>query len=335
MFTDSTHDFGSLARGSKAQYRFKFTNPYVESLHVSSVRSSCGCTAAEASKTDLKTWETGDIVANFNTNSFYGNHSATITVTFDKPYFAEVQLQVSGNILSDVVMQPGVVELGSVDAGQGAERKIMLTHTGRSDWAISDVQSANTNFEVEVNELKRAAGTVVYELLVRLKPTSPAGYINDQLFLVTNDDPEAQKLPVDVTGRVVAAVTVSPASLMLGALTPGQAITKNVVVRSKRPFKVLEVSGGDEITCTLPADSRDVQIIPLTFTAPQQPGVVKQKIKIKTDLGDNAVPDITCQATIVGDTTPPAAIPESANNSARRGSEATASGATSTGFHGN
>jgi hypothetical protein len=317
MFSESSHDFGTVARGAKAEYRFKFNNPYVEPAHVASVRSSCGCTAAEITKSDLKTWETSEIVAKFNTNAFLGVHSATVTVTFDRPYPAEVQLQVSGTILSDVVLQPGMVELGSVDSGQTAEKKIVLTHSGRSDWSISDVQSANTNFEVEVNENRRLNGSVVYDLLVRLKPTTPAGYINDQLFLVTND-PEASRIPIDVVGRVVADVTVSPTSLALGTLTAGQSVTKNVVIRSKKPFKVLSVDCDDEVSCKLPDEAREVQLLPITFTAPHHAGKIAKTIKIKTDLGDNAVPPISCQATVVDDSTAPVSTSGAKTSSAYR-----------------
>ena len=51
MFTDTSHDFGVVAKGSKAQFRFKVRNVYEEPAHISGVRSSCGCTSAEASKT--------------------------------------------------------------------------------------------------------------------------------------------------------------------------------------------------------------------------------------------------------------------------------------------
>jgi hypothetical protein len=310
MFTDASHDFGSVARAGKTQYHFKFKNIYEEPLHVAGVRSSCGCTSAEASKTDLKTWETGDIVATFNTNSFLGNHSATITVTFDKPYPAEVQLQVYGNIRSDIVLAPGSVQLGTVDAGQMVEKKISVTHTGRPDWVISDIRSANTNFEVEVSDPKRAPGSVTYDLTVRLKPTAPAGYISDQLFLVTNDS-EAAQMPVDVEGQVVADVDVTPKALQFGTLTPGSTSQKNILIRSKRPFKVLEIVGDDCFTCKLPDAAHDRQIIPITFKAPAQPGKVVKKIKIKTDLGENVVPDITCQATILDSSDAPATPPAS------------------------
>ncbi len=220
MFSDTSHDFGAVARGAKAQYHFKFKNIYEETVHVLAIRSSCGCTTPEVTRSELKTWETSDVIATFNTSAFLGQHSATITVEFDKPFHAEVQLQVYGNIRSDVVLQPGQVELGSIDSGQPVEKIITVTHTGRQDWKITDVRSANTNFEVEVNETRRAQGSVTYDLSVRLKPTSPVGYINDQLFLMTND-PQTAQIPIDVEGRVVAGVEVNPPSLSLGGADAG------------------------------------------------------------------------------------------------------------------
>jgi hypothetical protein len=39
-----SHDFGVVARGSKAEYDFEFQNIFEEEVHVASVRSSCRCT---------------------------------------------------------------------------------------------------------------------------------------------------------------------------------------------------------------------------------------------------------------------------------------------------
>ena len=80
-------------------------------VHISGVRASCGCTTPSISKDTLKTWETGAIIAKFNTDSFLGKKSATLTVTIDKPFYAEVQLNVAGYIRSDIVFNPGAVRL--------------------------------------------------------------------------------------------------------------------------------------------------------------------------------------------------------------------------------
>lgn len=299
MFKESSHDFGNVARGAKTQYRFTFQNIYEEPLHVLSVRSSCGCTSAEVTKHDLKTWETGEVVATFNTNAFLGNHSATVTVTFDKPFVAEVQLQVKGNIRGDVTLQPGIVDLGTIDAGQIAEKKISVARSSNGGWQIVDVRSANTNFEVEVVETHRSSVQVAYDLLVRLKNTAPPGYVKDQLFLITNDANSTQ-IAVDVEGRVVSNLTVSPTSLMLGTLAPGQSVQKNIMIsdRGNRQFKILDIVCDDCFTCKLPTTARERHMIPITYTAGKEPGKVSKELKIVTDLGKNVMASIKCQATI-------------------------------------
>ena len=147
MFETTSHDFGNVACGSKVDYYFTFHNPYKEDAHVMDVRSSCGCTTPRAVKDSVKTYEEGAIVASFNTRSFLGQRNATITVVFDKPFYAEVQLQVQGYIRRDIVMHPGDVDLGTVDQGTPVEKHISISYAGRDDWQILDVKSGNPYLE--------------------------------------------------------------------------------------------------------------------------------------------------------------------------------------------
>ena len=79
----------------------------------------------------LKTYEKGAIVAHFNTDSFLGQRGATLTVTIDQPFYAEVQLHVRGYIRSDVVVEPGSVQFGSIDQGTAAEQTVAVNYAGR------------------------------------------------------------------------------------------------------------------------------------------------------------------------------------------------------------
>ena len=71
----------------------------------------------------LKTYAQGTIVAIFNTTAFLGQHGATITVVLDKPFYAEVQLHVSGFIRSDVQIEPGSVQMGQFEQGSRPSKK--------------------------------------------------------------------------------------------------------------------------------------------------------------------------------------------------------------------
>jgi hypothetical protein len=298
MFTTTSHNFGTVAKGSKTEHRFVFRNLYKEDLHVVGVRTSCGCTSPEVTVRDLKTHETGEVVAKFNTRTFLGQHGATLTVTFDKPFFAEVQLRVAGNIRGDVTFDPPFVDLGNVDLGKGAERSVRVTHVGSTPWEIKDVRSANANFEVSLSKPNHSSGQSAYDLAVRLKPETPAGYVKGQLILVTND-PRAGQIPMDVEGRVVAEVTVSPQLLALGSVQPGGTVTKNIVVRANRPFCVTGVSCSDGcLTCEPKTTAANVHILPVTFAAGSMSGKVERQLKISTDLGEGAVPTVTVQANV-------------------------------------
>ena len=298
MFPVTSHNFGTVAKGAKTEYRFAFSNLYNEDVHIVGVRTSCGCTSPVVTKHDLKTHEAGEVVATFNTRTFLGQHGATLTVTIDKPYFAEVQLRVAGHIRGDVTFEPPFVDLGNVDLGKGAERTVRITRVGTTPWAISDVRSANSAFEVVLSKPLKTATQTVYDLTMRLKPEAPAGYVKGQLILVT-DDPKAGQIPMDVEGRVVAEVTVSPQLLALGAVCCGKTVTKNVVVRANREFCITGIQCDDGcLTCEPKAVPAKVHILPVTFQAGDAAGRVERQLKIATDLGEGAVPTVTVQAEV-------------------------------------
>src|SRR5205823_5408471 len=160
MFQTMSHDFGHVARGAKAEFAFELQNLYEEDVHIADVRTSCGCTTPTITKPTLKTWEKGSIVATLNTRSFVGQRNSTLTVVIDKPFYAEVQLSIAGNIHSDVDFQPGSVAFGEVEQGTSAEQQVVVTYRGITNWQIADVRSANTNLEVELSDAIRQPGQV-------------------------------------------------------------------------------------------------------------------------------------------------------------------------------
>lgn len=298
MFNTTSHDFGTVAKGSKAEYRFQIKNLYEEDLKIVKLASSCGCTNVRVSKRELKTFETADVIADFNTRDHTGHKSATLTVVVECVSLAEVQLRVTGFIRSDVVTQPGEIDFGTVDQGATAIQKLQVIYAGRDDWKILDAKTADPWYEVEMNEVSRGNGRVVYDLLVRLTKNAPVGYVKDQLILVTNDA-QAREFPIDMQGRIASDITISPTKLFIGVVRPGQKVTKSLVVRGKKPFKITEVTCGDKCFQIEPSpEAKVVHLIPVVFTAGKEAGRVSQKISIHTDQGSN-VPAFTAFAEVV------------------------------------
>jgi hypothetical protein len=302
MFQVTSHDYGHVARGAKAEFAFELQNLYEEDVHIVDVRTSCGCTTPTITKPTLKTWEKGSIVATLNTRSFVGQRSSTLTVVIDKPYYAEVHLTIAGYIHSDVDFQPGVAALGDIEQGSGGQQNVTVTYRGWGNWQISDVRSANPHLEVELGDPLRQQGLVSYKMTVRLKPDAPAGILQDQLTLMTND----QRMPtvvLPVEARVTPPLAVNPSPLMFGTLAPGQSATKQIVLTAKQPFRLLSItSDAEAIQFKAAYDvEKKVHLVPVTVVAPQRPGDFHYSVTIETDLASAGTTTCLVRGTVRGD----------------------------------
>ena len=299
MFKDTEHDFGTVARSAKAEYRFVFENIYLEDVHIANVYASCTCTSVRVENPTLKTYEQGAIVAHFNTDSFLGQRGATITVVIDKPYPAEVQLQDRGYIRSDVVVDPGSVQIGSIDQGAGADQTVAVNYAGSDNWQIVGVTSSNPHITAQVVETARNDGQVSYALKVHVDKNAPAGYLDDHLMLATNDQNGSQ-IPVEVEGRVMPGIMVSPTALFMGVVQPGQKVTKQLVVKGKKPFRILSITCDDKsfkFDTSKDNAAKELHLIPVTFLAGSDAGKVVKTIKIKTDQGE-MTPELAAYAVV-------------------------------------
>ncbi len=94
-----------------------------------------------------------------------------------------------------------------------------------------------------------------------------------------------------VEANIQSAITVAPPVLTLDKVEVGKPLTRRVLVKGSRPFRILGVDGtGDGITLegTPGANVAPVQIV--TFKCQfTQAGDFKRELKIKTDLQDTPV----------------------------------------------
>jgi hypothetical protein len=305
MFETQKHDFGTVARGADTVYRFAAKNIYKQDVELLSVRSSCGCTTPSIEKKTLKTNEIGYVTATFNTRTFTGLHGATLTVEArwnDNGRWrrGETQLRVDGNIRGDVVFKPGAIRFDSVDQGKLTEQKVEVAYAGRSDWKIVDVRGASDHIEVEMTQKQRNSGRATYDLLVRLKDSAPAGYFNEQLVLVTNDE-QNPRIPIHISGRIVPAISVAPEPLLLGDVVRGGQVSKKVLIRAKQPFRILSIQCDDEQCFQFKTadQASERHIVEIVFSANKDPGAVKQTINVATDLGADFQATLTAYATVV------------------------------------
>lgn len=99
-----THEFGEIEKGKPASYEFTFTNTTKETVLITNVKPSCGCTAANYTKTPIKPGEKGSITATYNAAS-PGNFTKTVTVTTSEEGAAPKVLIIKGKVKAEEVKE--------------------------------------------------------------------------------------------------------------------------------------------------------------------------------------------------------------------------------------
>ena|SRR5436190_2312004 len=302
MFKEGlAHDFGTVPRGAQLFHKFTITNIYAVRMEITQVKSGCGCVTATATKRVLEPREATTIEVSMDARRFTGPKTVAVRVTVGPEFISSAELKVSAHSRADVVFNPGDVNFGVVARGQTPTKTIDVEYAGTLGWQVSEAAvPKDAPFTAEFKEMYRRPGQVGYQVRVTLKADAPPGTQKQIVYLKTND-PASPLVPVLVEAMVQSAVTVSTPTLVLTGVKVGSAVTRKVVVRGTRPFRVVAVEGTGEgfaLAGEPPATAALQQV--LTFKCqPTQPGDFKRELKIKTDLDDAPV-----TVTIEGSATP-------------------------------
>ena len=285
MFETTSHNFGTVVRGSKTEFDFVFTNKYVEDVVIESVTSSCQCTTPSfGPRGPIKTHQQGRIHISINTQNFTGNKNATITVRFAKPYRAEMQLHSYVFIRSDVSVNPGIVYFGSVDPKKSTPMVPVNLNSINSGWRIQDVRSNCQFLSVKLQQPNPQYPNY-YTMAVMLKENAPPGPFSEILEVITNDyDQRSRVVPIRVEGRIKQTLSVSPSPLAFNIVEEGKKVEKTLIVQGAEPFQILDITSENRnISATIDNVRKKIQPIKLIYSG-NEPGEFNGKVTIFTDL---------------------------------------------------
>lgn len=285
-----THDFGSVPKGGKYVHRFKLVNIWSVPLQVSAT-PSCSCVKVTPTTTVLQPKQDIQLTVEMDSMKAHGPHKevqipVSISSLQSNPgFFGAVTLGVSANIRTDVVLNPGQVNLGTVTVGHepASPSSIDVEYAGVLDWRITEAVPQNAPVNIKYEEKYRQPGKIGYRIIVSVKNDAQPGSIKQDVFLRTND-PATPLLPIPVEGTVQAGLSVTPANINLSGLKLGEVITKRCFLKNTKPFRIVGIDGdGDGLSYEITQEPAQVQAVVFKYQA-SKAGPMERELLIKTDL---------------------------------------------------
>jgi hypothetical protein len=303
LFAEKAHDFGPVPRGGKYRHQFLLTNRLSESLTILNVRASCGCTTGRAVVSQLAPGQATMIEAEIDTRNFVGPKTTALFVSLVAAggQEAEARLGISVNILSDIVLNPGAIDFGTVAHGQTPTQGLTIDRIGGANWKVERMVSSSRVLSGQLVESARTDSSVQYTLTLALKPEAPIGLVRDEIRLITNDS-ETPTVTIPVTAMIRGDLVATPSVLPLGRVVSAGGAQGRFLVRASKPFSIVAIEGNGDGFSVVPGDpNKSTAHLLVVAYRPEEGksrGDLRHVFRVMTDLpGEPALEvTVTCHA---------------------------------------
>ena len=154
----------------RVEVSFPFTVEGEDSVTITGIETSCGCTVAALEQRTYAPGESGEVRAVFTLGDRRGEQRKTVTVRTDDPEALVITLTIAVTVPEPVTLTPRLLLWSP---GEPPEPKPVVIEAGtKEDITIEEVQSAADTLAVETVEVEAGRR---YELRVRPKVAAASG----------------------------------------------------------------------------------------------------------------------------------------------------------------
>ncbi len=200
VLDERLHDFGVVPRGQQLTHYFRVVNTTKQTLHITGVRVSCGCTSARALETTILPGRETAVYAVMDSRRFVGSKQVTIYVSFDQPRFEELRTVVQANAREDLIFGPDNISFGKIRQGDAKSASMNITiYNGGVQ--ILEATSDSNYIQPTVKETRRTGTETTFQVEAKVRNDTPVGLWFTDVWVKTNN-PAYPKLRVPVSVEV-------------------------------------------------------------------------------------------------------------------------------------
>src|ERR1041385_6114718 len=171
---------------------FTYANTGKQPVHLKSVKASCGCTAAQTRKDEVKPGEKGEVTATFNIGDRTGTQVKTVTVETDDPTNPHTVLTLRTIIPQMLEVTPTFVFWKQ---GEKPDAKAINVKVGK-EFTVKNIKvtSSTQDFQTKVQEAGKG------EFKIDVQPKHTNSLYGTTLTIQAEDSPKVFYATARVTG---------------------------------------------------------------------------------------------------------------------------------------
>jgi len=155
----TTRDIGDIYTGS-ARFAITLLNTGTDSLKISDVSTSCGCTAAMMSTQRIAPGDSGKLDIKFNGTNYQGRVEKLISMTTNDTSKKYVTLKFSANVVRNLTFEPDHLYFSTVQDSAKTDT-FEISNSSEGTIHIQSMKSPSPNLKIHFKEGKVGPGESV------------------------------------------------------------------------------------------------------------------------------------------------------------------------------
>ena len=144
-FLEDFWDFGSIPGETTVKHEFPFENTGTDTLVITKVKPTCGCTTAPLSSDKVAPGATEELTAYLNTKKLHGKVNKSILIDTNDPVNPYLKISFTARIddsLTTIRSEPPVADFGSFGNGKKARLALKITNLDSAPAELAVIDSA-------------------------------------------------------------------------------------------------------------------------------------------------------------------------------------------------
>ena len=209
-------DFGTMQRGTTKSHEYIFHNVGHGPLTLRVGNTSCKCTLGSVPSDPIPPGGQVSVTLEWTAKINAGPFRQTASVITNDPTQPKVELQVDGKVTEASGIVPSDFIFDKVTTGESKTAEVYVMAMNQDDLKVGEpvlsIAESRPYFDVHVEPVERSKlpnpdAKQGVKIVVTAKPGLPLGRF-DQWLKVTTNIPDASKLEIPISGRVVGNISV-------------------------------------------------------------------------------------------------------------------------------
>ncbi|MGA9119696.1 MAG: DUF1573 domain-containing protein [Bacteroidota bacterium] len=196
----TTFSIGTVARGQVVNHDLTIQNPGKDTLIISRVDVSCGCTGSMLSTDHIPPGGSGSLQITFNSKNFRGPIHKTVTVNSNAPGEQAVQISFDGTVTEEISISPEYLWFQDATVGVRSEKSVTIKNEGKTAFQLTGYSTglAGVNINLPTGEIKSGDSVIVP---IEFIPEKPVPVVADRIVIRTSH-PTQTELPIGIYGNI-------------------------------------------------------------------------------------------------------------------------------------